>query len=230
MLYGLSSCPKKIIYENFYRNCKYGKIKPGKLKNTSFLSIFSIGAEEDLNMFFRKKDPEFPEFKYHPNPISTGVIEESKGICPVCRKKRGYSYNGPFYSIESVSEICPWCIADGSAAKKYNGEFQDAALCEEIESAQYLDELIHRTPGYGGWQQELWLSHCGDFCAFIEYVGWKEIQDISANLKDDIEGIKSDMGLTQEEFEKSLVNGGSHQGYLFQCVKCGRYRLTSDLD
>ncbi|WP_308423119.1 CbrC family protein [Marinithermofilum abyssi] len=25
-----------------------------------------------------------------------------------------------------------------------------------------------RTPGYRGWQQEVWLSHCGEFCSFVE--------------------------------------------------------------
>lgn len=35
--------------------------------------------------------------------------------------------------------------------------------------------LLHRTPGYSGYQQKVWLSHCGDFCAFTGYVGWKEI-------------------------------------------------------
>ena len=171
-----------------------------------------------------------PSFKYNPDPIKARVIEEREAICPVCNKVTQYVYVGPFYAIEEVEGICPWCIEDGSAAKKYDGEFQDGCSCEDVDSVEYLDELIHRTPGYCGWQQEKWLSHCGDFCAFIDYVGWNEIKDIADELEDDIEQIKGEMGMTQEEFEESFVNGGSHQGYLFKCVICGKHRLTSDLD
>jgi hypothetical protein len=173
---------------------------------------------------------ELPSFKYNPGTIKARVIEERKAICPVCSKETNYVYVGPFYSREEVEGICPWCIKDGSAAKKYDGEFQDGCSCEEVDDVEYLDELIHRTPGYCGWQQESWLSHCGDFCAFIDYVGWKEIKDIEEELEEDIEQIKDNMGITQEEFEESLVNGGSHQGYLFRCVKCGKHRLTTDCD
>ncbi|MEH6978944.1 CbrC family protein [Bacillus pseudomycoides] len=46
-----------------------------------------------------------------------------------------------------------------------------------------MKELIHRTPGYGGWQQEYWLSHCNDFCAFIGYVEWEEIAHLAISYK-----------------------------------------------
>ncbi len=35
-------------------------------------------------------------------------------------------YNSSFYSIEEPKYICPWCIADGSAAEKYDGKFNDS--------------------------------------------------------------------------------------------------------
>ncbi|WP_458787851.1 CbrC family protein, partial [Vallitalea sediminicola] len=77
-------------------------------------------------------------------------------------------YNvGPFYAIEEVENICPWCIKNGKASEKYDGMFQDDQSCDKVNKEEYLDELVHRTPGYCGWQQEYWLSHCGDFCAFI---------------------------------------------------------------
>lgn len=173
---------------------------------------------------------ELPRFKYNPDPINAKVIKKNKTHCPVYDKEKEYVFVGPFYSVEEIEGICPWCIHDGSASKKFDGDFFDAASLESVENNAYIDELVHRTPGYIGWQQESWLSHCGDFCAFIDYVGWEEIKDIANDLVEDIEKIKRRMRLTQEEFEKSMVNGGSHQGYLFRCLKCGKYRLTSDLD
>ena len=67
-----------------------------------------------------------PYFKYHLDPLKTGVIKKEKSLCPVCIQEREYIYKGPFYSVEDVSGICPWCIKNGNAAKKYNGSFQDS--------------------------------------------------------------------------------------------------------
>jgi uncharacterized protein CbrC (UPF0167 family) len=119
---------------------------------------------------------DLPKFRYNPNALSLGVIKKEKTKCPICKKEREYMYEGPFYAEDDVEGICPWCILDGSAARKYDGEFQDVDSCEEVDKEEYIDELIHRTPGYVGWQQEYWLSHCGDFCAIVQYVGWKEIK------------------------------------------------------
>ena len=171
-----------------------------------------------------------PNFKYNPNALTLGIIKKEKTHCPVCDKDRDYVYQGPFFTEADVVGICPWCIKDGSAAKKYNGEFQDAASCETVDDNEKLRELTERTPGYSGWQQEKWLSHCGDFCSFQGYVGWLEIKDKQKDLQDDIENVKSDFGLSQQELENYLVNNGSMQGYLFKCLHCGQYRLTVDCD
>jgi len=175
-------------------------------------------------------DIEFPIFKYHKDPINSGSIITGSFTCPVCKKDRTYAYVGPFFSIEDVENICPWCIADGSAAKKYDGEFQDSALVEEIINQNDLDELIHRTPGYMGWQQEQWLVHCGLPCQFIAHVGWKEIEEQNIDVEEDIRKLSKEYDLTEIDFKKRLVNNGLLQGYLFKCVKCGKYRLTSDCD
>jgi uncharacterized protein CbrC (UPF0167 family) len=169
-----------------------------------------------------------PVFKYNPNPMLLNVIKKERTLCPVCNEEREYVYDGPFYSIEDVEGICPWCISDGSAAKKYDGQFQDDASCEEVNKEEYIDELIHRTPGYYGWQQEYWLSHCGDFCAIVQYVGWKEIEHLEEELSVDIAEICSEYNITKEEFQSWLTNEGSLQGYLFKCVHCNKHRLYVD--
>jgi uncharacterized protein len=170
-----------------------------------------------------------PKFKYNQNPLELEVFKEEKTVCPVCNKNRDYTYVGPFYSVEEIEGICPWCISDGSAAKKFEGEFQDVESCEDVEKEEFIDELIYRTPGYSGWQQEYWLSHCGDFCAIKSYVGWDDIKHLENELSNDIERITNEFQITIDIFKQSLINGGDHQGYLFQCVKCGKHRLHSDL-
>ncbi|QHE51591.1 CbrC family protein [Pontibacillus sp. HMF3514] len=172
---------------------------------------------------------ELPKFKYNPDPVLLKVFEREKTLCPACKKSSEYSYVGPFYSVEEVEGICPWCIKDGTAAKLFDGEFQDVEGCEDVSNEEYINELIFRTPGYIGWQQEYWLSHCGDFCAIKNYVGWEDVKDLEEELYGDIKRICDELQITEEVFKKSLTNGGDHQGYLFQCVKCGKYRLHSDL-
>jgi uncharacterized protein len=170
-----------------------------------------------------------PEFKYNPGALSLGIIKKQETDCPACGHHSQYTYDGPFYTTEDVEGLCPWCIKDGTASEKFQGHFQDVDSCEPVEEEEYKDELIKRTPGYSGWQQEQWLSHCGDFCAFKGYVGWKEIEGLKGELEDDLIRIKADWGLKQEDIEKGLLNGGDFQGYLFQCLHCKKHRLTVDM-
>lgn len=171
-----------------------------------------------------------PVFKYNPNAYSIGIIKKGNTLCPVCNKTRSHYYDGPFYAIEEVEEICPWCIKDGSAANKYEGKFHDSASIEAVDSLKALEELTTMTPGYSGLQQEMWLTHCGDFCALKAYAGWNEIKYIKDELANDLDQIKDDYNLTQEALEKYLVNNGHIQGYLFQCLHCDKHRLTVDTD
>lgn len=177
-----------------------------------------------------KDSVEFPGFQYTPRALDLGIFKEVVSICPVCRQQRAYIYVGPFYAEEEVEGICPWCIKDGSAAKKYDGTFQDGASCEPVDDIKKLEELITRAPGYSGWQQERWLSHCGDFCALEAYVGWEELLPWTHELSADLLDIRTRYGMTEADLEKSLVKGSGMQGYLFRCLHCGRHRLTVNTD
>ncbi len=169
-----------------------------------------------------------PNFKYHPNPVATGVINAGQTQCPVCNRQRSYVYEGPFYSREEVAGICPWCIHDGSAARKYHGCFQDGASCEPVDKAEYLDELVHRTPGYCGFQQEVWLSHCGDFCAYVGYAKRRDIEPLMDELENDVQRTKRDYRLSDEDFLKAV--DGALCAYLFKCIHCDQHRVAFDSD
>lgn len=179
-----------------------------------------------------------PLFKYHPKPLETGAFEQDKTVeCDCCEQQTSVYYSGPFYCVDEVEHLCPWCIANGSAAEKFAGSFQDDASIEGVEFEydeeddfagikntypdEMLKELVERTPGYHGWQQEFWLAHCGDFCAFIGYVGWNDIKDRLdefANLEEDCENF----GIRNSDLAKCLQKGGDCQGYLFRCLHCGK--------
>ena len=171
---------------------------------------------------------ELPHFKYNPDALQHGIIKKEAINCPACNEKREYVYDGPFFSEEDVDGICPWCIHDGRAAEKYEGEFIDAGSAEDVEDDEKLAELTHRTPSYTGWQQEQWASHCDDFCAFKGYVGWKEIKPFQNELENDLEQIIQDYDYDEDELKENLVDKSGMQGYLFQCLHCGKHRLLVD--
>ena len=181
---------------------------------------------------------DLPKFKYHPDPTGTGafVVGET-AKCDCCNNETDIYYERPFYSVEDITALCPFCIANGKAAEKFNGEFQNYCSIEGIspnpnvpstfDNNEAIMEVTMRTPGYRGWQQEVWLSHCNDLCAFLGYVAWDDIKDKLddfASLETDIQGYR----MTVSDLEKHLIKDGHLQGYLFQCLHCKKYRLHMD--
>lgn len=170
-----------------------------------------------------------PIFKYHPNPISTGAIVQSDEECECCQQASGYIYTASFYTKEEVSFICPLCIADGSAAVKFEGMFSDdffllqAGVAEEV-----IDEVCDRTPGYHSWQQEQWQSHCSTACEFHGDASKKELAELS--------GIKLTQFLNENRFKleqwQNMLSvyeeGGNPAIYKFKCTECSHIIYTLD--
>lgn len=167
-----------------------------------------------------------PAFRYHPDPLATGAFRKTEEplVCDCCGQPTRIFYKSPFYARRKVACLCPGCIASGAAAEKYDGAFQDADSADPVEDPLKLDELIHRTPGYSGWQQEYWRAHCGDFCAFVGYVDAEELRarDLMAQVLDD----------SWDDFQRASIRdlGGSSQGYLFRCLHCQKHLLWFDFD
>ena len=111
---------------------------------------------------------DLPSFRYHPDPLATSSLVESDATCAACDKARGYVYTGPVYAPGELEALCPWCIADGTAAETFGAEFTEVGVgAPEDVARDVLEELAFRTPGFSGWQQEHWLYHCGDAAAFL---------------------------------------------------------------
>lgn len=128
--------------------------------------------------------------------------------------------------MEPPEILCPECIHSGKAAEKYQGDFQDLLLDEPTVNPDHTSELRLRTPSYVSWQGQVWPSHCGDYCAFIKYVGWKDLEEMGI----DEDGLLHVSDFDSEYLKKHMVNDGHLQGYLFQCLECGRYCLYADCD
>lgn len=96
---------------------------------------------------------DLPRFKYHPDPVQSGVVKKSGAVCVSCSRARGWIYTGPVYAKDELDRrLCPWCIADGSAAQRFDASFGDVEGLAGQVAADVLDEVLHRTPGYVTWQ------------------------------------------------------------------------------
>lgn len=174
---------------------------------------------------------ELPKFKYHPNPLKTGAFieEDEPFVCDCCGKETLICYSAPFYSVESIDIFCPECIANGEAAKKFDGEFQDAYSTDEVSDEAKTEELIYRTPGYCGWQQEYWRAHCDDYCAYLGGVGTKELKEMNI-FEEVLDDDMLDDTAKQWVRDGFVTDGSSIQGYLFQCLHCGKHLVWVDSD
>ncbi|MGR8931383.1 MAG: CbrC family protein [Gammaproteobacteria bacterium] len=172
---------------------------------------------------------DLPRFEYHPDPIATGSFKRSEEICECCNKARGYVYTSIIYAEEEVEFICPWCIADGSAARKFDGLFSDGySLREAGISEEIISQVCERTPGYNSWQQEEWLSHCGDACEFHGDAPKSELRALTGEKLDHFlkkEMIKPDLW---KKILEHYEEGENPAICKFKCRQCGEVVYTMD--
>lgn len=168
-----------------------------------------------------------PTFKYHPDPLGTGSIQPSDRVCDVCGQTRGYIYAGPVHAEkEFVDTFCPWCIANGGAHEKYNAKFVDTAGVGgygewPIVPSEVMKEVTHRTPGFSGWQQERWFTHCDDAGEFLGPAGRAELEEFGIEA---LSAIQKEAGLSAGDWDNYLPCLDKKSGptaYVFRCRHCG---------
>ena len=169
-----------------------------------------------------------PHFPYRPNAFNPalGLFEASAFECPCCKKVRGYSYLMTPYCEGELEHLCPWCIADGSASRKFEASFCQDVSADQPVAAEASEQVYACTPGYISWSGENWLGHCNDACASIGYVGFDDIVHIWNEVEEDVVSAGWDKKVVKENLQKE-----SHMvGYLFQCRHCGKHRLGVNCD
>jgi uncharacterized protein CbrC (UPF0167 family) len=176
-----------------------------------------------------------PSFKYHPDPIATGSFKAKDITCLSCKQIRSYVYVGPVYADSDLEKgICPWCIINGLAHEKFGAQFADINAIGDYDPTMSIPadikrEVAYRTPGFNGWQQERWLVHCGDACAFLGPAGRKELA--AWGRQELIESLRADLSMSELDFRACLEQMNKQSGptaYIFRCLHCGQYRGYSD--
>ena len=176
-------------------------------------------------------DLELPSFRYHPDPVATGSIERAPARCAFCESPRGWRYTGPVFSTDNRPEICPWCIADGSAARS-GAQFTDVSDDQLADvPAVVIDVVLGQTPGFSSWQDPRWMFHCRDGAAFLGLVGWPELQGHLGAI-DMLLHEHDEYGWSEEdsrEFVEGLGIDHDATAYLFRCLHCGTELAYADM-
>lgn len=181
-------------------------------------------------------DSALPSFRYHPDPVATGAFEPVTITCVCCSTVRAWRYTVPAYGTRDLRDtLCPWCIADGSAAERFDVVFTDlgsSGSLPDLGNTRVRDEIERRTPGFSGWQQERWLFHCDDAAAFMGSGGWDDVRHLPGAVSD-LRAQVADWGFAADEidaFTESLDVDGSPVAHLFRCLTCSRHLAYADLD
>ncbi|MEO6846523.1 MAG: CbrC family protein [Chthoniobacterales bacterium] len=170
-----------------------------------------------------------PYFKYHPDPIATGMFERTTAICPCCEQSTEYVYATQPYGVEDVEDLCPNCIASGLAATKFDVVFSD--ICPLIEAGlkqEIIDEIELRTPGFIAWQQEEWLTCCDDVCEFHGDLQKDELLQLPPAV---IEKLRKKSGINEKDWQEiasDYIPESSPAIYKFVCRHCQTIQLGLD--
>ena len=170
-----------------------------------------------------------PTFRYHSDPMKSGVFIESKKTCPICACVTGIEYVGPVYSFEDVEGICPWCIKNGLAAEKYDLTFVDEDEIELVEDTHLTEELIKRTPGCFFPQDDCWPSKNGDYYSYLGGVDLvRKNIDI---LQPQLNVIVTHLQISNDELTKALNSEHSPLWFLvFQCLDSKALKVVADYE
>jgi len=171
-----------------------------------------------------------PEFRYYADPFESGVMRTSGESCQCCGQATGYIYGGSFYAIGDESHFCPWCIADGSAAAKFDGEFNDAAgvgMGDVELPLPIVQEVSQRTPSFFSWQQERWWAHCNDAGRFIGELEHVDRALIASQAgREFVDTLREETHIASDTDWQALLDTPSRERdlavFVFRCLHCGQ--------
>ena len=178
--------------------------------------------------------PALPHFRFHPDPLLSGAVEPSTEPCGVCGQARGFVYTGNCYvEDEFEAQLCPWCIADGSAHRKFGVTFNEVALAPGIDEAA-ADEIEERTPGLTCFNPIDWPTCCGAPMAYLEPAGHTEIVARHPKLPTTLvpqmaAELRVPTGEAMRVF-RSLQRDQSPCAHVFRCPTCETVRAAIDFD
>ena len=172
-----------------------------------------------------------PRFTYFWDPLGNGCIVQKEEICPCCGRQRDHIYTGPIYTTVDVEMVCPWCIADGTAAAKWSASFNDVYDVPLGVPQHVAREIETRTPGYDSWQGNRWLFSQQDALVFLgEVHGAKLLEESKAGkIEACLKALREWRIEWPAEDLRRIVPGGQPAIYLFQDRTTGAFDAYADM-
>ena len=170
-----------------------------------------------------------PTFRYHPDPVGSGSIIESKDTCSACGQARGYIYaTVSFADDDTEIWFCPWCIADGTAHGRYGVHFCHPDNIGGRDgwspvSLQIAEEVSFRTPSFATWQDDYWWTHCGDAAAYNAAMTIAEAEVLGTDLITMLRAQAEGEGYDWDELADIRRDDNGFTVYVFRCLVCRRY-------
>jgi uncharacterized protein len=195
-------------------------------------------------------------YRYFRLPHAFSSYSAAPQECHFCRQARP-GYRRPFYGEAEIDFVCEPCLVAGRLAEvdaftndadlrslregveRLHPEFDPAAV--DAYCRERTHELVHRTPGLVTWQDFLWPAHCDDYCVFLAEVGKPSV----ARLAADGDGPRFLATHLQDpppwapgQLWEALRPDSPADArlaypvafYLFQCRRCGGYRILWDAE
>ena len=151
--------------------------------------------------------------------------------CARCGRARGLVYAASVYTAQRGlrGRLCPWCVADGSAARRFDATFNDdCPLIEAGVDDAVVEEVCCRTPGYSSWQQEVWQACCGDACAFHGDATREHLATLAGDDLDRTLRLWRLDAANWPAFVSRYEPGGGASVFRFVCLRCGRPTFALD--
>lgn len=151
---------------------------------------------------------DLPRFELFENPVRERSVRKSRKACGVCGRARGWVLAG--------SAICPWCVADGTAATRLEITFNSVPDLPPLQSDDV--ELVEkRTPVAPGWPT--WKTCCGKACVYLGQAGPNDL----------LEGGKwhaAAASLASCDYVRHAINRGAWSGRVcvFRCRVCSGFQ------
>ena len=171
-----------------------------------------------------------PTFEYFPDPEENGCISAEQTTCPCCGELRSHMYRGPIYATEDIDQVCPWCIADGRAAAKWDASFNDVNGAPDTVPESVIAQIAGRTPGYVTWQGNHWMFSANDALVFVGEVSGNElVAEADRRKMAACRAALAEWHVGAEFDLADLEVGGQPAVYLFQDRKTGDYAAFADM-
>jgi uncharacterized protein CbrC (UPF0167 family) len=172
-----------------------------------------------------------PTFRYYRDPLGDKTIEPSSATCAACGRARGFIVTTTSYGADVPGDaaFCPWCVADGTAARKFGAFFNEVDRGAEAEATAIVE---HRTPGFPTWQDWSWPTHCGDVGVYLGQPSGTELRANAEALAALLADVAQYEWGRDEDYMRDFLDGlgGSQVVYLFECPRCGKQLVRWDLD